>query len=107
EDRIAAVIDWEDAAVGDPLSDLACSRVELMCAYGEAAMEAFTAHYLRARGQAVDSEELALWELLVSSAALALMDRWGLEPRLEAARRSKTRVFLDRAAATLSRRDGR
>ncbi|HYI01996.1 aminoglycoside phosphotransferase family protein [Hyalangium sp.] len=46
EDRIAAVIDWEDAAVGDPLSDLACSRVELMCAYGEAAMEAFTAHFL-------------------------------------------------------------
>jgi aminoglycoside phosphotransferase (APT) family kinase protein len=107
EDRIAAVIDWEDAAVGDPLSDLACSRVELMCAYGEAAMEAFTAHYLRARGQAVDPAALALWDLLVSSGALAFMDRWGLEPQMEAARRSKTRAFLNRAADALARRDGR
>jgi aminoglycoside phosphotransferase (APT) family kinase protein len=106
EDQIAAVLDWEDAAVGDPLSDLAGSRVELMCAYGESAMEVFTAHYLRARGQAVDPEQLALWELLVSSAALAFMDRWGLEPQLEAARRSKTQAFLDRAASVLMRRDG-
>src|SRR5690606_1157569 len=26
--RIAAVLDWEDAAVGDPLSDLAAARLE-------------------------------------------------------------------------------
>jgi aminoglycoside phosphotransferase (APT) family kinase protein len=107
EDRIAAVLDWEDAAVGAPLSDLACSRAELMCAYDEAAMDAFTAHYLRARGQPVDPKELALWELLVSSGALAFMDRWGLEPRVEAARRSKTRAFLERAAAALVRSEGR
>jgi aminoglycoside phosphotransferase (APT) family kinase protein len=62
-DELVAVIDWEDAAVGDPLSDIACCRVELACAYGEAAMEAFTRHYLRARDGAVAPERLALWEL--------------------------------------------
>ncbi|WP_224242368.1 hypothetical protein [Hyalangium gracile] len=60
-----------------------------------------------AKVQALDLEALALWELLVSSAALTFMDRWGLEPRVEAERRSKTRAFLDRAVATLVRRDGR
>lgn len=97
-DELAAVIDWEDAAVGDPLSDLACSRVELACAYGEAAMDAFTSHYLRARHGAVDRARLALWELYVSAAALASMDQWGLEPRALASRRATTSAFRDRAA---------
>lgn len=96
--ELVAVIDWEDAAMGDPLSDLACCRVELACAYGEAAMEAFTRHYLRARDGAVDRERLALWELYVSSAALASMDQWGIEPRVLASRRSTTATFLKRAA---------
>lgn len=42
---IAAILDWEDAAVGDALSDLACARVELACAAGVDAAEMFTAAY--------------------------------------------------------------
>lgn len=107
EHEMVAVIDWEDAAVGDPLSDLACCRVELACAYGEAAMEAFMAHYLRTRDGAVDRERLALWELYVSSAALASMDQWGLEPPVLASRRSTTSAFLERAARLVLDSGGR
>ena len=69
--QIAAVVDWEDAALGDPLSDLACCQVELLCKYDEAAMDTFTAHYC-ALAQ-VDLANLPLWQVYVSADA---GDRW-------------------------------
>lgn len=102
EGRIAAVIDWEDAAVGDPISDLAGCRVELLWKYGEAAMEAFTTHYLCYRDLTLDGLLLALWELHVGSAALAFMGRWGLDPAVEAEMRTKTLRFLERASELVS-----
>ncbi|MEM9461451.1 MAG: phosphotransferase family protein [Myxococcota bacterium] len=97
--QIAAVIDWEDAAFGDPLSDLAACRVELLCRYDEAAMETFTEHYLALMD--VDATGLPLWELYVSSAALATMGDWGLEPGDEANRRRETLGFMERAGRQL------
>jgi aminoglycoside phosphotransferase (APT) family kinase protein len=100
--RIAAVIDWEDTALGDPLSDLACARVELLCQHGEAAMHAFTERYLAAvPPPIVDPEALLLWEVYVSAAALASMANWGLEPDVEAHRRASTRRFMERACQEL------
>src|SRR5690606_20855011 len=43
--RLAAVIDWEDAALGDPLADLAISRLDLLWIFGPEAMRAFTDRY--------------------------------------------------------------
>ena len=36
---IAAVLDWEDAAIGDPVSDLACSRLEIRYKFGYQGMQ--------------------------------------------------------------------
>lgn len=60
-DRLAAVIDWEDARVGDPLSDLAVSRLDLLWIIGPEAMHAFTRHY-QAR-MALDDTHLPYWDL--------------------------------------------
>ncbi len=43
--RLVAVIDWEDAHVGDPFYDLAISRLDLLCIFGVEAMHVFTRHY--------------------------------------------------------------
>jgi len=43
--KLVAVIDWEDAAVGDPLVDLANSRAEIVWIFGFAAMQLFTREY--------------------------------------------------------------
>ena len=59
--RLAAVIDWEDAVLGDPLADLAISRLDLLWIYGQAAMEAFTRHYLARTG--IDTRSLPYWDL--------------------------------------------
>ena len=43
--QLVAVIDWEDAALGDPLADVANSRLEILWAFGIDAMQSFTHYY--------------------------------------------------------------
>ncbi|MGB1286463.1 MAG: phosphotransferase family protein, partial [Aggregatilineales bacterium] len=45
DEKLVAVIDWEDAATGNPLSDLSTARRELIWAFGMEAMHKFTAFY--------------------------------------------------------------
>jgi aminoglycoside phosphotransferase (APT) family kinase protein len=56
-----AVIDWEDAALGDPLADFAISRFDVLCIFGREAMRSFTAQY-RAL-MAIDYTDLPYWDL--------------------------------------------
>ena len=78
--RIMAVIDWEDAVLGDPVADLATATLELRWRYDSAAADAFLLAYLDKRD--IDVSDLAVWRIYAASAALAYMDRWGLEPAL-------------------------
>ena len=98
--KIAVLIDWEDACLGDPVADLACARVELLCQYGQAAMHDFTTHYLH-RSQPIDIRSLPIWECYVSATALASMHLWELDPLEEARRRSVTEAFFTRATASV------
>lgn len=98
--ELAAVIDWEDAALGPAVSDVACCRAELNAMFGEAAMHAFTRYYGEAYGELSD---LALWDLYVGAAALGTMHAWGLPPDVEATRRARTTTFVERAAGELLR----
>ena len=97
--RIAAVVDWEDAAVGDPVSDLAGSRLEVLWRYGPEAMASYTDAYLQRRR--LDLADLPLWELKVALAASAAMEHWGLEPQAEARMRRLAEAHGERAAARL------
>jgi aminoglycoside phosphotransferase (APT) family kinase protein len=74
--RLSAVIDWEDAKVGDPLADLAISRLDLLWIYGREMMDAFTGHYLA--GTAIDTRSLPYWDLY---AALRLVRLAGADLR--------------------------
>lgn len=60
--RIAAVIDWEEAAFGDPMADLANIRLEIAWHFGTAAMTRLTDEYLAHRPSAA-SGTLPLWDL--------------------------------------------
>ena len=91
--EVVALIDWEDAARGDPLSDLACARQELSWSHGAEACASFTEHYAALRGP-VSPEGLAVWDAYVAAAALAFMGRWGLDPEDEAGRRRVSHAFL-------------
>ncbi|MEO0601874.1 MAG: phosphotransferase, partial [Myxococcota bacterium] len=99
--RLVAVLDWEDAARGDPLSDLAGARIELLWRHGAPAMERFTTRYLRLHR--LDVARLPLWELYVGVSAAATMEHWGLDPEVEREMRRRTDGFVATAqAATIS-----
>ncbi|MEZ4323270.1 MAG: phosphotransferase [Myxococcota bacterium] len=97
--HVVAVLDWEDAAVGDRLSDLAAARCELRCAWGDGAVRELTAEYVRHAGP--DLEGLAIWDVYVASAALQWMGSWGLEPEVLAKRERGTTAFLHEALARI------
>ena len=68
--RLAAVIDWEDAQLGDPLIDLAQSRSEIVWIFGVAALEAFTHHYQSLAD--LDYGNLPYWDLCAALRFLRL-----------------------------------
>lgn len=98
---IAALLDWEDAAVGDPLSDVACCRLELRYVLGATGAEAFTRRY--AQHAACPPDELAVWSAYVAAAALASMGQWGLPAEREARMRREAEAALAEAEAQLLR----
>lgn len=62
EGDLAAIIDWEDAMIGDPLADLGKSRLELLWALGREAMREYTACYL-ALNRRLNARPLPYWDL--------------------------------------------
>lgn len=99
EGRLIAILDWEDAALGDPAADVAGCRLELLWKHGPAAVERFTRSYARERP--LDVRRLALWEVYVASAAALFMGAWGLEPEREAEMRSQAHAFVREAGSRL------
>jgi len=81
EGAIVGVLDWEDAAWGDPLSDLACSRLEFRYRFDVEGMQTLTRAYQAERN--VDVERLAVWQIYVAAAAQCFMSEWGLPVRQE------------------------
>jgi aminoglycoside phosphotransferase (APT) family kinase protein len=59
--KLVAVIDWEDAKLGDPLTDFALSRLEILWIFGVEAMNCFSQHYQSM--MALDYTNLPYWDL--------------------------------------------
>lgn len=97
--RLVAVIDWEDASIGDPLSDLGGSRLEILWAFGIDAMRRFTERYRAIT--AVDLANLPYWDLSAALAAAGELHAWGLDAPAEHAMREKLALFIERACARL------
>jgi aminoglycoside phosphotransferase (APT) family kinase protein len=99
QDAIAAVLDWEDAGFGDPLSDVACCMLELRYKFGMERIQQFMQTYAKHRD--VDTERLALWQVYVAAAAQRFMKQWGLAPAIEAHMCSVALASLREASALL------
>lgn len=59
--QLMAVIDWEDAELGDPLIDLAISRLDIAWIFGLAARDVFTQQYQSQ--MPLDYTHLPYWDL--------------------------------------------
>lgn len=99
--KLAAVIDWEDAELGDPLADLGSSRLELLWAFGHELMGHFTAAYLEAMPTS-DHAMLPWWDLFAALDKGRRLGGWGLDPANEIRHRALMAWFVENARAGLS-----
>jgi aminoglycoside phosphotransferase (APT) family kinase protein len=99
--QLACIVDWEDAAVGDPLADVGNGRMELCMAFGWAAAAEFTAAY-QALLPGLDYWALPHWDRYAALRHAGRMDEWGLSDarraRLEAGHREFSAVTLGQLA---------
>ncbi|HVU09974.1 MAG TPA: phosphotransferase [Phototrophicaceae bacterium] len=105
--RLAAVVDWEDATLGDPLTDFAISRLDTLLIFGVQAMQDFTQQYQSALP--IDYTDLPYWDLFAALRAAPYLGDWiGVYPALgrpdisEAALRASHQWFVEQAFAALA-----
>jgi aminoglycoside phosphotransferase (APT) family kinase protein len=96
ERQLVGVIDWEDAARGDPLSDLANSRLEILWAFGTEAMQMFTQQYGALR-PALDLSHLPYWDLCAGLRPIGQISGWGLDPATEQRMHADLQWFIAQA----------
>lgn len=99
--ELAAVVDWEDAGVGDPLADLATGRLEFLWAFGADAVRVLTDRY-RSTAPDVDVTGLPYWDLCAALRPCSRLTGWGLDEATERRMRDQHRRFVDRALADLA-----
>jgi len=97
--ELVGVLDWEDCHRGDPMVDLALTRLELRYLLGPSGAERFTEAY--GAQTPVDLPRLALWDCYVASAALTYMGSWGLPEAEVTHMRREATAFVHEAAARL------
>lgn len=74
EGRLVAVVDWEDAKLGDPLFDLAISRLDALWVFGRAAMHHLTHAYAAHTGH--DLAGLPYWDLVAALRPCGQLAGW-------------------------------
>ena len=95
EGKLVAVLDWEDAQTGDPLADVANSRLEILWAFGNEAMRQFTRHYQALA--ALDYTDLPYWDLWAALRPAGKIGAWGLDAGTEQRMRESHRWFITQA----------
>ena len=75
EGRLVAMIDWEEAHIGDPLEDLAIARFDILCMLGPEAMQALTRAYASAQPH-IDLTDLAYWDLYAALRPVNNISDW-------------------------------
>lgn len=100
--RLVGIIDWEDAAIGDPLADLAITRLELLWAFGDDAMLSFTQQY--ATVAPMDFTNLPYWDLCAALRPANQLSEWASDADAEARMRERHATFVAQAFERLSTR---
>jgi aminoglycoside phosphotransferase (APT) family kinase protein len=112
--ELVAVIDWEDASLGNPLEDVAIARLDLLWFFGEEAMHHFSEAYRTQMGdemgEELDFESLPYWDLLAALRPTGHIDEWaaglaglGRADMTASFMRAAHRRFVNQALAALGR----
>lgn len=97
--RLAAVIDWEDTRLGDPLFDVSNARFEILMLFGPDIMTAFTSHYESLNP--VDFGCLPWWDLYTALRVVNKLDFLATAERDERLIRGDHRWFVSQAQSRM------
>ena len=81
--------------MGDPLADVANSRLEILWAFGIDAMQSFTDHYRSMT--TIDFDNLPYWDLCAALWPISQIAGWGLDEITEKTMRERHRWFVAQA----------
>jgi aminoglycoside phosphotransferase (APT) family kinase protein len=98
--QLIGILDWEDAAIGDPLADIAISRLDLLWAFGADVMQRFTQEY--AAVAPIDMTNLACWDLCAALRPAGRLGDWASDEADEAQMRERHALFVAQALEHLS-----
>ena len=98
--RLVGVVDWEDAALGDPLADLAITRLDVLWALGMEATRRVTDLYALRMG--IDLINLPYWDLCAALRPAGRLGDWAADAAAEARMRERHRLFVAQAFARLA-----
>ncbi|MGG4442999.1 phosphotransferase family protein [Brevibacillus fortis] len=101
DEKLAAVIDWEDAGIGDPLADFGNARLEILWGFGVQAMNDFTLHY-QAAVTKLDYTDLPYWDLCAALRPASNLSAWGLDEDTERIMRERHSLFVRQACEKLN-----
>ncbi len=95
DEQLAAIIDWEDAEIGDPLADVANCRLELLWMFGIDAMREFTNRYQSLT--TFDFSMLPYWDLIAALRPAFKLSKWGLDEITKKQMQERHSVFVEQA----------
>ena len=98
--QLVAIIDWEDAALGDALADIANSRLEILWAFGIDAMHHFTQQYQSLT--TIDFTNLPYWDLFAALRPASQFAAWAPDELTEKTMRERHSWFITQAFDKLS-----
>jgi aminoglycoside phosphotransferase (APT) family kinase protein len=105
--KLVAVIDWEDAEVGDPTADFAIARLDVLWLFGQDALETFTRTYRSLTRH--DLTPLPYWDLFAALRSASRLSEWSAtwaelgRPEMTAAKMAADRRwFVQQAFSQIS-----
>src|SRR6266571_2831379 len=98
--QLVAVIDWEDAALGDPLADVANCRRETLWAFGIDGMRSFTHQYQALT--TIDFTHLPYWDLCAALRTASQLAEWAADDITKKTMREGHKWFITQAFEKLS-----
>lgn len=101
EGKINCIIDWEEACLGDPLFDVANTRLEILWAFGEQAMEDFSNIY-KSLMPIVDFTSLPYWDLFVAQRVEIEFLDWFMDPIEKSLKEKRFNLFINQAKTKIN-----
>ncbi len=101
DNYLVGLIDWEDAAFGDPLADLGNTRLEILWALGMDAMHDFTLQYQSMTP--FNFTNLPYWDLCAALRPASKISEWAADEIIEKNMREGHHLFITQAFNRLSK----